>query len=231
MSTEQDLVCQTVSAWLQYKSLVGLKGQLSESMLNVPIAEFLAARHGSEVTMEVPHPLFKKASRRRPKQIDFVRKKRNEKTWHSAIEFKYQSDTPQRLIDDICRLVTLAQCRESIGSPERLFLLAGERTTDKDPLDVRINSGDGGRVSVFQDIFRRINDENARNPLICNLKKLSTRQRLLFCEFCKGYDAKIPTQIETRLVGFGESGRYACSIWRMVSVKGSGLLGIEGFGI
>ena len=166
MATEEEELAQTVAAWLNYKSLVGLKGQLSESMLTVPIAEYLASKHGREISMEVPHPLFRTGAKGRPKQLDFVREVRSErktgesalnaKNWTMAMECKYQSDTAQRLIDDICRLAVLAQCRKEIGGPKRLFLFAGERNEQGEPLDVRINSGEEiGRVSVFDGVLKR----------------------------------------------------------------------------
>ncbi|MDF1726947.1 MAG: hypothetical protein P1U53_04265 [Sulfitobacter sp.] len=224
MSTEEMDLCQAVAAWLNYKSLVGLKGQLSESMLNAPIAEFLAARHGSEVNMEENHPAFSTGRRGRPKQIDFVRRRRGEKTWHVAIECKYQSDTPQRLIDDICRLAVLAQCGKKIGNPKRLFLLAGERSESHEPLDVRINS-EGKRISVFDSVLSRITEsDTVKRPAICDL---SGGQKKLFENFCDGYKSSIPSKIKTERIGFGESGRYACSIWRISSVKGTKLIDVE----
>lgn len=235
MATEEEELAQTVAAWLNYKSLVGLKGQLSESMLTVPIAEYLASKHGREISMEVPHPLFRTGARGRPKQIDFVREVRGDKSqgdgakdernWKLAMECKYQSDTAQRLVDDICRLAVLAQCRKQVGGPKRLFLFAGERNEKRQRLDVRINSGgENGRVSVFEGVLRRFDDGDSWKKLTVDLRSLSKGQKRLFRNFCTEYGASMPSKLSTEMVGFGKSGRFSCTIWQVLSVSGTRLL-------
>lgn len=228
MATEEQRLCEAVASWLLYKSLTGLSSHLNESSMGVPIAEFLASQHGREIESERQHPRFKSKSAGRPKQIDFVRTKTSGTHWHAAYECKYQNDTKERLIADICRLLCLGdqEVRAEIGTPKRFFVFAGKRNDADVPISLSINSAAGGRISIFNGILRR-SPAGLEERLTCRISDLDRRQVDHFVRFAKTNEVKLPSVFVSELKGLAIMSDYACSIWQIMSSKGSKLLSHE----
>lgn len=214
---------EAVTHWLHYKSLTGLNGLLNESSMSVPIGEFLSSHYGREVESEKEHPLFASVGRGRPKQLDFVRVKRGERTWHAAYETKFQTLSFDQIVSDLCRLVCLNQA-EGIGNPNKYFVYASRCADDK-LLRNGFNTGDKGRLPYFEGILSRGLDEDAECRII--MSELHQKQRKAFEVFAQDYCAKLPSRIVTRRVGFSSSGKYTCVIWRVRSARGTGLKTVE----
>jgi hypothetical protein len=234
--TETQELCDAVASWLCYKSLTGLKSHLHEAMMGVPIAEYLSTKHGKEIESEVKHPVLDTGGKGRPKQVDFVRRKKRGGDWHAVYECKYQTDTPIRLISDIGRLLTLRQSStsessmvKSVGNPKRYFVFAGERDSIDRPLDRKINMGKDGHKSVFEGILlRRVTDLNDIKRV--NLNSLNDAQTELFRSFAKSNTVLLPSVFLTRLKGIAISAKYSCAVWEISSAKGSKLLSHEHIG-
>ena len=223
MSTEQQELAEAVATWLHYKTLTGLRELLNEASMTLTIAEFLAARHGREVTAEKAHPLFVTGAKGRPRQIDFVRMRRGENAWKAAYECKFNTDKEALIVADLCRLVCLAQCH-GIGTPDLFFVFAGKFKAGERLINSRVNTGKNSRLSFFENLLLEGSDDkpNARNSF--RLETLAARQKLVFREFSSTYNASLPSVIVTELKGWATSGTVACGIWRVTREKGSRLL-------
>jgi len=192
--------------------------------MTLPIAEYLAAKHGKEVKGEVNHPLFKTESRGRPKQIDFVRMRAGENAWLSAYECKFSTLNQALIVQDLCRLVCLSQSRETIGTPDRFFLYSGEMKDGSLLKSSQFNTGEGERRSFFGGLL----SEDRDDPNISfRIDSLHPNQRRRFIEFAKANKAKLPSVVESHLSGWAVSGKIACAIWRVTQSRGSILLSSE----
>ena len=200
---------------------MGLGGVFTEASMAVPIGEYLATKYGSEVQSEVAHPLFDVGRRGRPKQLDFVRKKRGEHAWHAAYESKFQHAGFKGIIEDLCRLVCLAQA-EGIGRPRRYFIFAAETSPGSALLDNSFNTGDGNRIRYFDKILKR--EEGEDEPGSFGILELHEKQVAVFKSFSEANDVKLPSRMITKLAGFSRNTRYTCAAWDVTAVSGSKLL-------
>lgn len=223
MKSEAQEISEAVASWLHYKSLTGLKGLLKESSMAVPIAEYLSTRHGREVESEKPHPLFNSGGKGRPKQIDFVRVKHGEKSWHAAYETKFQTQSFDLIINDVCRLLCLSQDL-NIGNPNRFLIYASQAEKDTPFLDNKFNTGDGRRVSYFEGILPLKAVGEKLNTCAFRIAELHEKQQITFKKFMKEQDVKLPSKISIKIEGFYETGGYLCATWRILAQKGSKLI-------
>lgn len=225
MSSETQELSEAVVTWLHYKRLTGLGNLLKEYSITLPIAEYLTAKHGKEVQGEKAHPLFKTRDKGRPRQIDFVRVRGGEKTWFEAYECKFQTNDAARILDDICRLACLAQCRDDIGTPDRFFLYAGTMIANEPLMSTRNNVMGEKRQYFFSDLLSEEREENGhKDRKIFVLRNLREHQKKLFAKFANEYGAKIPSVIVTELAGMASSGGFGCAVWRVTQQKGSSLV-------
>jgi hypothetical protein len=225
MSTEQQELAEAVATWLHYKTLTGLRGLLNEASMTLPIAEFLAAKHGKEIVGEKRHPLFATGAPGRPRQIDFVRLRRGENAWLAAYECKFRTDNQTLIVADICRLVCLAQC-EGIGSPDRFFVFAGKLRPGSRLIGSMFNTGNGSRLPFFDGLLLEGSGEQSQIRNSFRLEELMSRQKEAFREFASKHDKMLPSVIVTELQGWAVSGSEACGIWRVTQASGSKLLSL-----
>jgi hypothetical protein len=221
MKSEAQEIAESVATWLHYKSLTGLNGLLNESSMAVPIAEYLSAKHGREVHSEKAHPLFSNNLKGRPKQLDFVRLKNNDDTWHAAYESKFDTVSFDLIVNDLCRLLCLAQA-SNVGSPRRYFIYGAQTEGEKGIfLANKFNSGDGLRKSYFEAILPR---KMAVKNLTFRLKELHEKQLKVFRAFAKDHDVGLPSKIRVELGGLLKSGNYVCAVWQLWASQGSSLI-------
>ena len=226
MGGEPQELSEAVAFWLHYQRLTGLKGLLNESSMTLPIAEFLSVSHKKEIYSEMTHPLFKQIGGGRPRQIVFVRKTSNGKAWAAAYECKFDRQDFFSIINDLCRLVCLAQARCEIGSPERNFIFATRVNEKKEILSNGFNTGEGERRPYFDGILSIGRSAvDIKKPFKIN--NLHTKQRSAFRTFCKNYRAKIPSKIVVELKGWCQTDLFACGVWKIRSSRGAKLLGAE----
>jgi hypothetical protein len=221
MPTEQQELAEAVAAWLHYKSLTGLSGLLTEASMTLPIAEYLYSKHRSEIHGEREHPLFAKGARGRPKQVDFVRLRRGDKTSFAAYECKFRTTNQELIVADICRLVCLAQCRDKIGSPERYFILSNKLRKGSRLLDTMSNTGEGSRFSFFGNLLLEGRKKSSFEANSFKLLDLEPRQKEIFQRFAKKNNVALPSIIVSQLVGWAVTGDDACGIWRITQERGS----------
>lgn len=227
MSSEAQEISEAVSTWLHYQSLTGLKGLLSEALMTIPIAEYLSSVYGREVKAEVDHPLLKKAQVGRPNQIDFVRMKSGEKTWHAAYETKFQTQSYLQIALDLCRLVYLAQNR-GIGSPTRYFIYGAKVEKDGAFLNNLNNTGEGPREILFDRVLEKVEIGKERK---FRFSQLPRKGREPFVTFSKHHSIPLPSMVETKLVGKYRSGLFLCAVWQVLASRGSTLIypnGLDG---
>ena len=228
MKSEAQEIAEVVSLWLHYKALTGLSGLLNEASMAVPIAEYLASRYGSEVQSERMHPLFHSAGRGRPKQLDFVRVKRGESTWHAAYESKFHSEGKSGIVDDLCRLACLSQVK-NIGTPHRFLIFAGRRDRSEKLFSVNLNTGNGSREDFFGALLSQ-DDAKMEEKHRFSLASILPGQRSYFYDFAKKYDARLPSIFVTELSGWYATGRFTCGVWKVLSARGSKLLSRDELG-
>jgi len=223
MVTEAQELSEAVTYWLHNKSLTGLGGLLNEASMAVPIAEYLAARYRKEVESEKAHPSFPDGGRGRPKQIDFVRVKHGDATWHAAYECKFQKPDFYAIAGDICRLVCLAQNRDIVGTPDRYFVFAAKLNGKGQLLEKGINTGFGQRKSYFDGVLP-MGQDNVNGKQTFEIKKLQKKQLAPFVKFAEENNILLPSKIVTKLSGWTQSSKYGCAVWKISSARGSTLL-------
>lgn len=223
MSEAQD-IADCVTAWLAYKHKVGLADLLNESSMAVPIAEYLAARHGTQIKSEVAHPLFEAKKKGRPRQIDFVRYKSNNTAWHAAFETKFETTDLYKIAGDLCRLVCLAQAK-NVGNPARYFVYSAKTTKGKAFLGSSFNDA-SGRKSYFDGVLSRDVQELGK-PLAVRINGLHDKQRKPFRLFAREYKTKIPSTFKINLKGWTEFGGFTCAVWQVLAARGSTLISAE----
>lgn len=228
MKSEAQELSEAVASWLHYKSKVGLQQLLNEASMAVPIAEFLAARHGRDVQSEVAHPFFSQGGLGRPRQIDFVRSQRgNDNVWHSAYETKYQTKDFSAIMSDVCRLVCLAQAA-GVGNPNRYFVYAAETPETGGILENEFNTGQGGRTPYYKGLLYKTKKQLGKNQTF-SIQNLEERQKSAFREFSKRYCVKIPSSMKIELTGFFRAGGYCCAVWQVWAAQGSKLIQASDF--
>jgi len=221
MTSEAQEISEAVASWLHYKSLTGLRGLFTESSMAVPIAEYLSSRYGSEVETEKAHPLFDNGKKGRPKQIDFVRVRRGDRTWDAVYECKFQRPDFKNIVGDLCRLACLAQA-DGIGRPTRYFVFAGKPGPKGMPLEKSFNTGDGSRSSYFDGILRR--DESFVSiEFAFSIRDLHPKQFEVFKGFAENNQVSLPSRIVTKLSGWSKTSKYVCAVWQIKSAQGSKL--------
>lgn len=219
LETENQHLAEAVSSWLHYKSLTGLNGLFNEASMAVPIAEFLAAKHGAEIESERRHPVMgAKTNSGRPPQIDFVRLKRSKRTWHAAYECKFKTTSYYSIATDICRLVSLSQ-EASVGKPRSYFVYATE-LGKADTILTNSFQGESGLQSYYEGILLRDMDSLGKESSF-SLSGLHKTQLQPFRAFCKKTKLSVPSTIKTRLEGYSESGKFTTAIWEVRGVSGS----------
>lgn len=212
---EQD-VCEAVSSWLSYKSLTGLRSLINESSIKVPISEFLSTNSKLTIQAEVPHPKFRTGGRGRPKQIDYVIKGKGNR-WDEVYETKYHPDTPQRVIDDLCRLICLSH-NGALGNPRRYFLFAGRLQDGSADLSQKVQIG-GGKVELFSNMLL-MSSQDVGTKVVVEPETLEAKRRNMFASFCEEYDIELPTKFESVLCGRANAGRYIVYLWRLSQRRG-----------
>jgi len=223
VKSEAQEISETVASWFHYKSLTGLNGLLKESSMAVPIAEYLASKHGREVESEKAHPLFNSGGQGRPKQIDFVRVKHGDRTWHSAYETKFKTRNFDLIIGDLCRLLCLAQAVD-VGNPGRFLIYAVKLEGDGAILDNKFNPGGHNRISYFENILPRPNTVGKNKDCVFKINELHAKQRSSFRKFAKSHKVELPSSVRVKLSGSFESGGFSCAVWQIWAQKGSTLL-------
>lgn len=227
MSTDPQVIANAVVSWLNYKNLTGLKGLFTEAAIGIPIAELLSTKYGQEIESERKHPVFDSA-KGRPRQIDFVRVKRDKLTWYAAYECKFMRISFEGIVSDLCRLLCLNQAK-GIGKPEKYFIFAGKLGRDDELLKCEINTGDGSRIPAFKDILalgscgkKGVDCKKSFRPI-----DLHPKQRQAFQTFARDYKVSLPSKIVTNLEGWCIHLEFGCAVWRVTAESGSRLLSHE----
>lgn len=201
-----------VANWLSEKSSIGLEGLFSESLLAVPIAEFIASESEFSLAREVPHPGFRRLGKGRGEQIDFILKDRATNDWRAAVEVKYLragytcAKYGNLIASDLLRLA-------AIDKPgiDRYLLLVVERPADAQSFPS--NPQDWMVSSRWPEFFRSL---LADRPV--RLEKCSADEK----RFLGNFEHRTNLTILKRPIGYkcarvadDIQGRFAVALWKV----------------
>ena len=217
MNTEN--LARAIVHWLAYERLCNREHLLSESMLTVPVGQFLNSTQKLRVEAELRYPA-QQVRRGRPRQMDFALIRRGERTVAHVVESKWITDDrdfKQEIFDDLLRLET-CEYQDDEG---RWFIVAGEqRHIDFSIRNTHLNTGNG-QILAFNQV---LSFDVAQPRLNVRVADAADALKVLWRSAAERLgQLLLPLSITSSLITSAQSGNAAtdfqCLIWQIQSVR------------
>lgn len=214
-----EVLAKALQCWLDFQIHCGREQLLSEAFMTQPIGEYLMAHYSGYLKPEDSHPQFKRASKGRPKQLDYVLLSRDARLLDFAVECKWTGNTQpkrQAIADDVMRLECVRRPDDQQGSAGRFFIFAGRSKTVQSFLDGRINKTGQNPAPKFLPGFLPTTVSPSLQKM--ELRHCETWYRPFFADFSAAYKVALPNSYRARLVADEIGAEVRVLIWKIGSM-------------
>lgn len=208
-------------SWLDYQIDCGREALLGEHSLAQPAGEFLLTHYSGTVMSEFSHPMFAKAKRGRPRQVDYALFSREKELLEFGLEAKWAGrslPTKQGLTNDVMRLEGIRPVtfngNDIKGTTNRYFMLAGKIGSVNEVLELGLNKTGITPRPKFLDKFLPVN----KTRQTIDIMNIDAPWREYFKSFSEAYTVELPSKMQVRTI-FDNAGTHArVLVWKISSV-------------